>query len=110
MSQPTDASLAGTGERSRAGRTLAALWVLVLVLLAAGAAWLQVLGPPSAAPPARAAAGAATQAAPPAATSPGTAASIPAGAPPAPQPPPIPAPGKSAATAAPGGDRARSAE
>lgn len=55
MSPPAQASAVPARQRSRAGRTLMAIWVLVLVLLAAGAVWLQVLGPPASAPAIRAA-------------------------------------------------------
>ena len=60
MTSPAaEAGAIPSGRRSRAGQALMAIWVLVLVLLAAGAVWLQVLGPPgSGAPPARRAAAA----------------------------------------------------
>ena len=35
-----------TEQRSRAGRTLVAIWVFVVLVVGALAAWLHVLGPP----------------------------------------------------------------
>jgi hypothetical protein len=43
---PRPGGSAVTEQRSRAGRTLVAIWVFVALVLGAVAVWLQVLGPP----------------------------------------------------------------
>ena len=45
MTLRADGSAVPTERRSRAGRTLVALWVFAVVVVVAVAAWLQVLGP-----------------------------------------------------------------
>src|SRR5947209_8655412 len=46
MTLRPDASAVPTEQRPRAGRTLVAFWVFVVLVVAAMAGWLQLLGPP----------------------------------------------------------------